>query len=273
MAVGALTACWASAAGDGAGLDHLGDHQPGARRGAFGVVDRVEGRRRVEDGSEDRRLGDGDVAGGLAEELLRCLLHPDGAGAEIGPVEIELEDLVLGEPVLQPQGEDGFLELALVGAVGLEEQVLGQLLGDGRAALDDAAGLLVGDEGAHQADGIDAEVMLEAAVLDGDDGFGHVARQLADAHLVAEERAAFGHHMAVGRQQHHAGLALGQLEEAAFVEIVVDVGRGADADDAGPDAQRGAPGDDAQDREAAAPGRPPGLVAARAALARSGRSG
>ena len=45
---------------------------------------------------------------------------------------------------LQPDGEDHLLHLPLEGALRLQEEVLGELLGDRRAALDDAAGLEVG---------------------------------------------------------------------------------------------------------------------------------
>ena len=51
---------------------------------------------------------------------------------------------------------------------GAQEQVLGELLGDGRAALHHGAGRQIADAGAHEADRIDAEMIVEAAVLGGD---------------------------------------------------------------------------------------------------------
>jgi hypothetical protein len=196
---------------DEAAVDHFGNDETGALGSAFRMVDRVEGRRRIEHRGEDRCLRQSDVARRLAEILLGRLFHTGGAGAEIDPVEIELQDLVLGISVLEPQSQHRLLELALVGAVGIEKQVLGQLLGYGRAALNHPAGLIVGEKGAAKSDRVDAEVVIETTVLDGDDGLWQVARQLVDPDLVAEERSALGHHMAVGRQQHHAGLALGHL--------------------------------------------------------------
>ena len=71
----------------------------------------------------------------LAEEFLRRRLDAENAGAEIDAVEIEREDLVLGVARLQIEREHRFLHLALEGAAGIEEQILGQLLGQGRAAL------------------------------------------------------------------------------------------------------------------------------------------
>ena len=113
----------------------------------------------------------------LAEEALRRRLDAEHAGAEIDAVEIEREDLVLRVARLQIEREHRLLRLALEGAAGIEEQVLGELLGQGRAALDDVAGRHVLDRGAPQSDGIEAQMIAEAAVLDGDEGVGHVVRQ------------------------------------------------------------------------------------------------
>ena len=70
-----------------------------------------------------------------------------GAGAEIDAVEIDLEDLVLAEAVLEPQRQQGFLDLAGEAALGRQKQVLGELLGDRAAALDDMAGGEIGESG------------------------------------------------------------------------------------------------------------------------------
>ncbi len=54
--------------------------------------------------------------------------------AEIDAAEIEPEDLLLGVFLLQLDGVDQLLALPLQGTVGGEEEVSGQLLGDGRSA-------------------------------------------------------------------------------------------------------------------------------------------
>ena len=88
------------------------------------------------------------VPGRLAEVAPRRRVDAIGAGAEIDAVEVELEDLVLGKAELQPEREDHLLHLALEGALRREEQVLGELLGQRRAALHHAAGGEVDDRGA-----------------------------------------------------------------------------------------------------------------------------
>ncbi|MEY9576795.1 hypothetical protein ABIE88_004371 [Bradyrhizobium diazoefficiens] len=96
---------------------------------------------------------------------MRRAVDAERAAAHIGAVEIELEDLVLGQAPFQPDREEGFVDLALDGALVAQEQVLGELLGDRGAALADAAGLGVGDERARGAGDVDAEMLVEAAVL------------------------------------------------------------------------------------------------------------
>ena len=76
-----------------------------------------------------------DEARALAEIFLRRRLDPVGARAEIDAIEIEFEDLVLGIFALEPERQDRLLDLARERPLLGEEQVLGELLGQGRAAL------------------------------------------------------------------------------------------------------------------------------------------
>ncbi len=108
-------------------------------------------------------------------------LDPIGAGAEIDPVQIEGEDLLLGELGLQPHRQHQFLGLAPGGLGGGQEQVAGKLLGDGRAAPERA--VLVGqviEARPDDAPGVEAEVVVELAVLDGDEGRRDIGRQGVD---------------------------------------------------------------------------------------------
>ena len=99
---------------------------------------------------------------------MRRAVDAEGAAAHIGAVEIEFQDLVLGQARLEPDREEGFLDLALDGALVVEEQVFRELLGDRRTALAHAAGLRVGDERARGAGEVDAEMIVEAAVFGGE---------------------------------------------------------------------------------------------------------
>ena len=227
MSTGLEIAAIASSRGDEAGLDHFLEDDCGPRICRVRMIDRIVVARRLEHGGKDRRLRQGHVARRLAEEFLRRLFDAGGAGAEIDAVEIELDDLVLGEILLEPQREHRFLRLARHGALGLEEQVLGKLLGERRAALDDAAGLGILDRGAHKAHRIDAEMRPEPAILDGDDRLGNIGRQFIDADFIAEEGAALGENVAIGGEQHDARLAGRDLEQALLVEREPDIAEAA----------------------------------------------
>ena len=96
--------------------------------------------------------------GRLAEITPRRGVHAIGAAAEIDLVQIRFEDLILAQAALQRQRVDSFPDLAREAALRADEGELGELLGDGAAALDHVEGHDVFQGGAHDADGIDAEM-------------------------------------------------------------------------------------------------------------------
>ena len=153
------------ALGHEAGLDQVVEHDVGAGAGGRQVDVRRELGRRLEHAGEHGGFRQVDVARRLVEVELRRGVDAERAAAEIGAVEIELEDLVLGQARLQPDREERFLDLALDGALVGEEQVLGKLLGERRAALRHAAGAHVGQQRAEGAGDVDAEMLVEAAVF------------------------------------------------------------------------------------------------------------
>ena len=61
-------------------------------------------------------------------------------------------------------------------------QILGELLGDGAAALHDLAAFDVGEKSARESAGVDAGVPVETAVLDRDDRVEQVLRQVVNRH-------------------------------------------------------------------------------------------
>jgi len=73
--------------------------------------------------------------------------------AEVDLVQVDLEDAVLGVATLELHGQHRLLELALEAAIRREEQDLGELLGDGAAALDDPPAAEVLVDGAGDAHG------------------------------------------------------------------------------------------------------------------------
>ena len=183
----------------------------------------------------------------FAEIALGGGFHAIGAGTEIDAVEIEFEDLCLGELVLEPEGERHLLQLARYGALLRQKQVLGELLGDGGSALRGAAPQHVLDDGAHDAPRIDAVMRIEAAILDGDEGLGHVIRQFAQRHRRAAHVAAGGERRAVGAEDQHRGRALGNFQRLDRRQVDADPDERADCADHRPEREHRAPIDQPAD--------------------------
>lgn len=116
------------------------------------TIDRRIGARSLEQTGQCGGFVQGHVTRRFAEITVGGGVDAKGTGAEINPVEVEFEDLLLGQLGLQPDRQDDLLDLARDGSFRLEEQILGKLLGDGRTALDDAAGPKIGDHRPGQAD-------------------------------------------------------------------------------------------------------------------------
>ena len=130
-----------------------------------------------------------------------------GADAEVDLVEVQLEDLVLRVGAFDADGEDRLLQLALHRAFAAQQEVLGDLLGDGRTAFGAAVAALdlrFHDlvDGARDALEVDAAVLVEALVLSrkegGDDALGNgvdghedapLARVLGDQRAVVRVNA------------------------------------------------------------------------------------
>ncbi len=204
-------------------LHHLQHHLRAIDRGDRIGRGRVM-RGRLDQAGDDRRLGHAHLAAGVAEEFAARGIDAVSAAAEIDAVEIEFEDLLLGEFPLHRQREDDLADLAAI-AVGVgEEDVAGQLLGDGRSALQ-AAPLVVepfGDvQHARDTDRVDARMAVEAPILHRDDRIAHSLRDAIIGQPVAiarperhehrtvcgmdSDRLAVGllHHAGEGRQGGH----------------------------------------------------------------------
>ena len=107
------------------------------------------------------------------------------AGAQVDAIEIQLEDLVLGQLELDQQRDDRFLGLPGDGPDVRQKQRPRQLLRQGAAAFRPRAAAQVADERPGQANRIDAGVGVEAAIFDGDDRVLQVGRDRVERDVVA----------------------------------------------------------------------------------------
>ena len=187
--------------GHEAGLDQVVEHHVGAGARRRQVDVRREFRRRLEQAGEHRGFGKVHVARRLVEVVLRRGVDAEGAAAEIGAVEIELEDVVLRQPHFQPHRQEGFLHLALDGALIGEEQVLGELLRDRGAALHHAAGARIGEHRAEGARDVDAEMLEEAPVFGGEHRLDQVIGEFVERDRVVVADAARADFVAVAIEE------------------------------------------------------------------------
>ena len=126
--------------GDVALLGHPVEDVVTALEGPLGVrIGRID-RRPAEDARDEGRFLEAEVRDALAEIEVRGRLDAVGAVAEVELVAVELEDPLLGIFLLDAAGDEHLLELPPDGLLGIEEQLAGQLLGDGAPALGPAQG-------------------------------------------------------------------------------------------------------------------------------------
>lgn len=83
---------------------------------------------------QHRGLSEIQVLRRLREIILGSGIGSKVAAAQVRAIEIKLQDLVLGQPSFQPNCQERLVYLAADGALIAEKQILGKLLGDGRAA-------------------------------------------------------------------------------------------------------------------------------------------
>ena len=181
---------------------HQPQDQPGAILRALQVRGRGKEAGRLEQPGQHRGLGRVHLGGGFAEIALRRGLEPAGAGPQVAAVHIDVEDVRLGIFRFQCKAIGDFLDLApqRAGPAGglvfgfvlpldrveafAQAQQLGNLLGDGRAAVSRkrAASLRQVDaDGAGDAAGVDADMIVEPLVLGRDDGIPQIGRDLVGA--------------------------------------------------------------------------------------------
>ena len=156
------------------------------------VIEGVVIRRQIRDADDRGALGKRQLRHVLAEIGLRRGLYAEAALTEVHSVEVPFHDLLLVVLLLKLKRGEYLGELALDRDLFLTGQVLYELLGDGRAAV---AALAAGedrDERTGRTVPVNALVLIEALILDGDQRLFHVPRDLVivdpDAVLLAGER-------------------------------------------------------------------------------------
>ena len=183
---------------------HLAEHDAAAGARALEVAGRCEPRRRLDQAGQHRRLADRQFLWRAAEIMVRGGAQPVDVVAEIGARHVAREYLLLGQPALEPEGQDHFLRLAAERALRAEESEFGELLGDRAAAFAQAPGLEIVDRGAGDADRVDAEMAVKAPVLDRDERAADMGWKLGRVDRRLDDGAAPRDRLALGREQGEA---------------------------------------------------------------------
>ena len=156
----------------------LRQHIALAPLGGFRIAPRRKSRRRLRNSGQHRGFRQGELARVLGEIVPRRFLDAVAPTAKVHMVEIEVQDLVLGELVLQAPRQDELPHLSCQGAFGGQEHQLDHLLGDGAAALRGSTGDDVSADRPQDTAVVEALVLVEVRILGSEDGENHVPGDL-----------------------------------------------------------------------------------------------
>ena len=104
---------------------------------------------------------------------------------QIDLVEVGLQDLVLAVAIVDQHRHIGFLQFSPQAALTGQEEVFGQLLGQGTAPLHGATRDQVGEHGAHDGHRRDAAMLVEVAIFGGEQGHQQAVGHFGDTHQQA----------------------------------------------------------------------------------------
>jgi hypothetical protein len=166
---------------------HLAQHIVAAVERLLRCPDRIIVRRRLGQHREIGRFGQRQVADVLIEIGARRRLDAVGVAAEEDGIEIEFQNLLLGQGGFEAEGKDRLARLAANIIAGVPQQIFGDLLSDRRATLRAAAAqhALLGEieHGSDQAREIDSVVVEEILVLGREKGMDDERRIFVVAEL------------------------------------------------------------------------------------------
>ena len=166
--------------GDVVQILHAPQHVLLAQLGPFRIDHRVVGRGSLGQPGEHGGFGEVQLRQGPAEIGLRGRGEAVGALPEINLVDVEFENLVLGQIVLDLHRQQGLAELAREGLFAGQEEVAGHLHGDRAGAFPRAPE--IGEDGAGNAGIVHSAMVVECVVLRRQDRLPHRRRNCLDVH-------------------------------------------------------------------------------------------
>ena len=139
-------------------------------------------------------------------------MKPVGALAQVNLVDIKLQNFVFAQAVFNFVGQQHFIQFAGPGFVSGQEEIAGDLHGNGAGALCAPARGDVGHQGPCNAHEVDAAVLVEPIVLGRQNGLLHHQGHLGNVDWAAPFFAKFTDEYAIGSQhaQRHFGSVISQ---------------------------------------------------------------
>ena len=174
-----------------ASVAHGAEHPVTARQRAVGRLARRVGRRRLDQPRERRGLDRCQLLCGRAEVAARRRLDAVIAIAEIHAIQIGLENCRFTKPSFDRDGEQHLPHLAAERSLSAQRIQPYQLLRDAAAAFDEPPGAQIGPRRAHHAHDVDAVMVIEAPIFNGEDRRHHVRGHAVQRYvrpILAEER-------------------------------------------------------------------------------------
>ena len=172
--------------------------------------------RRLRQSGEIGGFGDREFVQALVEVIQRRGGDAVGAQPEIDLVEIKLEDAVLADGALDAQRQNGFLRLPLDRDFVGQQEILGNLLGNGRRSartpvLGEVAHIV--DDGLGEAEEVDARMAVEILVLGRKERLDDPAGHGFDRHENAPLAGIFAEQASIAGMNagHHRRLVIGEL--------------------------------------------------------------
>ena len=177
---------------------------------------RGELRRRIRDARKHGCLREAQRCGGFPVVAFGCSAHPVEARAVVDDVQIHLEDFVLGVGPFNIEGEQELLCLAREGLLIREEEILYELLRDRARTLLNPPVLNVDEGRTRHARQIKAPMIVEASILNGNDGVFEIGRDMADGHIVRTVHACLN---SAADEENACDLLIG-IRRVYFVQLI-----------------------------------------------------
>src|SRR5438045_3341610 len=114
----------------------------------------------------------------LPEVSARSRLRAVKTIAEVDLIQVQLENACLGIPAFDLGGENQLLELPADRLLWRQEALTGKLLSDRAAALSGTRAPEIGQRGGHNADRIEAAMVVKTLILNRNYGMNQILRDL-----------------------------------------------------------------------------------------------